>query len=506
MSKKKQSWKFAAGLTTVIMLSAGFDLMGVKVGIPAVHAVEQQPKSILSQEEAIRYAKKWLEIPDEYDLVMAQYMEPDDAPEITYPVWALTWGKDDVGFMFIRLDPVSGNLLKLRTVNYKGDSGKPGAKISGKEALEKAKQFLERVTTQEERNKMSQPHEPTFNEASGKYHISFERVENGIPFFENWMRMDVTPEGEVVSFTRQWYDGELQDASQVIAEKVAQELLENGAAPSLLYRKVSDEFALVYQYNLTDPQYVDAKSGTVINALGKPAEKTHLKPLGSTISERSREDRLIEKDEAQKIAEQFVKKLPGTYHAKAKKDAESWKFTFSPTGGSGKSGERVVFEIGDRGELVKYITYDLHGSGSDPIVEKDVSWEQAEASAIKLMNTLFNDRLGEIYLKESHYIQSDIIRPGVDYEFTFGWLKNGVPIEDATFQVMVKSTTGQAYYLAGQEAPVISDKAAGRIDIATALKVERENRSLMLTYFQPTGSTEPMLVYRYMELPKKQIP
>lgn len=46
--------------------------------------------------------------------------------------------------------------------------------------------------------------------------VTFTRVENEIPFLENGFRFIVDHNGEVMSFSREWYEGKLPDAAKVI--------------------------------------------------------------------------------------------------------------------------------------------------------------------------------------------------------------------------------------------------------------------------------------------------
>ncbi|MCG6197756.1 hypothetical protein H1215_11315, partial [Anoxybacillus sp. LAT_38] len=70
-------------------------------------------------------------------------------------------------------------------------------------------------------------------------------------------------------------------------------------------------------------------------------------------------------EEAQKIAEELVKRLPGSYRSEGSRGGGSssgpdgvetrhWRFEFTPLHVQGKNVEPVEISVSDRGELVEY--------------------------------------------------------------------------------------------------------------------------------------------------------
>jgi hypothetical protein len=258
----------------------------------------------------------------------------------------------------------------------------------------------------------------------------------------------VNRNGEIISFNREWYDDLLPSADQVISAVEATKELAKKAVPSLVYKQRSaitrsnatngDPYMLVYHYDQTDPQLLDATTGEILNALGQPAEEGRIKPLGTTISAPV-EEKIINQQEAEKIAQQLIKKLPGTYRFNGHVggggstgpdgiERRNWRFEFTPVDQGEKPVETVQLSVGDRGQLVEYTSRErstLRESGRK--WEKAVSWEQAEASATQLVNIWFADRLGEIYLlpeKPSETYVKNVLEKGGYYEVNFGWMKN----------------------------------------------------------------------------------
>ncbi|TRY26954.1 S-layer homology domain-containing protein [Brevibacillus sp. LEMMJ03] len=536
VTTKKKTLQVAAGLSTAVLLTGvPVPLAGVwGNSLPKAYAAEQQAGG-LTQEQAVQQVRQLLDIPADYKMERTSYLDESRNSPYDRPLWNLSWVKDREGYVSAAVDAVTGQLMQYSHYSEKRESDSSPA-VSEEQALRTAEQFLERAVPKAEREKLSKP-----NEYPGLLHISldpwgervfsFTRMEGDTPFLGNGFQVIVGRNGEVVSFLRMWYQGELPDAKAAIGVDEAERLLAEKAAPSLVYTRANEltgryqadrnRYRLVYRYGQTDPQFVDAATGTVLNALGEPAEEGGIKPLGSTDNSREA-DRLIGKEEAQKIAEELVKRLPGSYRSEGSRGGGSssgpdgvetrhWRFEFTPLHVQGKNVEPVEISVSDRGELVEYrVGEPGYPDERGRKIEKAVSWKAAQESAVKLVKTLLSDRLGDIYLidrEPSRANVEEVLERGRNFAITFGWLKDGVPIEDREFRVTVNPETGEAEeLLLFEEGPVRAEETAAKIDRKAAAKAERERKKLMLTYFlpelprngMPAGTSKPLLVYRYV--------
>lgn len=55
---------------------------------------------------------------------------------------------------------------------------------------------------------------------------------------ENGFRLIVGTDGEIVNYSREWYEGALPDAKEVIALEQADKLLAEKAKPSIVYSRM----------------------------------------------------------------------------------------------------------------------------------------------------------------------------------------------------------------------------------------------------------------------------
>ncbi len=496
----------------------------------SVYAAEAQ-QGVLTKEQAIERAKTLVNIPVGYTNRTALYEDEDFYG--SGPVWSLHWEHEKEGWIRLLIDAKTGTLVNM--YRYTGDRvNQPEKPISQEAAAQAAAAFLERVTAKEERDKLSQPnaYPPSRDWAvvdqPGMYSFVYTRMENQIPFLENGFLIVIGEDGQVLQFQRRWYQGPLpQAAAQDVAKKLGEAVRPSLAYVSLGlmtgdYGAEANTFSLVYRYSPTDPAMIDAQTKAVLNALGEEVtEPEPIQPLGTTSA--NKPDKTIGKEEAQKIADQVIARLPGTYHFEGNNGYGSgtgpdgivrrnWSFQYRPENAKDNS-ETIDIAIDDRGRISQFRIGD-HSfmSGRGKPIESAVSWETARDNAVALVKLLYADRLGEIYLfsrKPSEEQLQRIKKDGQLYAISFGWLVGGVPVDTTPFTVHVDPESGKAVEVWGSGNEELDDVtvAATHVDVEAAKKAEAEKKQPMLTYFLPqpdwrydsaSVSKQPRLVYRYV--------
>nr|WP_216675845.1 YcdB/YcdC domain-containing protein [Brevibacillus sp. HB1.3] len=515
-------------MTTTVFASAGGGIL-----TPVVHAAEKT----LSEKEAIALAQKQLKILGEYKHKDAEFV---DGIEMLWgkSIWYTSWDKENGGSLGVQQDATSGKIWKYEYLGEEQDLDANQKKLTEDQAFQVATQFLKQVATEEERSRLSKPNEYPdsdifYTRDRQGINVNFTRIENGVPFLENGFRLIVGNDGEVIYFERRWSEGKLPAASKVIEITEAEKKWDEGAFPTFLNkdmgsvsRKESEPYQLVYEFLSNDPQFVDAITGKMLDSYGQVAKERKIQPLGKTVPPSTAERKLITKDEAQKIAEQQLKKLPGTYlssgrisESGSESDRKVWFFEFTSQPGEGKKSDTVKIGIDDSGYFVQYnVNQKTRFREESKKIEKGITWEQAQETARKLVQTFYSDQLGIIYAVDyapSEQRIKEIWENDEPFEIEFGYLINGVPAGDSSiFQVNVDAETGDVvdlynhYYKLGPSgASSLPQKNEDAIDLNAAKKVVKENKKLMLTYFHPKvrGSNglmkmleQPLLVYRYV--------
>ncbi|WP_330898510.1 YcdB/YcdC domain-containing protein [Brevibacillus brevis] len=534
MLKRTKSYGLSLGVSSTLLMTTVFASAGGGILTPVVHAAEKT----LSEKEAIALAQKQLTMLSEYKLRDAEFV---DGIEMLWgkSIWYTSWDKENGGSLGVQQDATSGKIWKYEYLGEEQDLDANQKKLTEDQAFQVATQFLKKVATEEERSRLSKPNEYPdsdifYTRDKQGIDVNFTRIENGVPFLENGFRLIVGNDGEVIYFERRWSEGKLPDASKVIKIAEAEKKWDEGAFPTFLYkdmasvsRKESEPYQLVYEFQRIDPQYVDALTGKMLDSYGQVAQERKIQPLGKTVPPSTAERKLITKDEAQKIAEQQLKKLPGTYRSNGKSsessdgydenEIKSWYFEFVSQPEEGKKSDTVKIGINDSGHLVHYsVNAKTRFNEESKKIEKGITWVQAQESARKLVQTFYSDQSGIIYAVDyapSEEKIKEIRENDEPYEIEFGYLINGIPVVDTIFQVNVDAETGEVVdlynhlYNLGPSGDSSLPKNEDGIDLNTAKKVVKENKKLMLTYFHPKvrGSNglmkmleQPLLVYRYV--------
>ncbi|MGG4496023.1 YcdB/YcdC domain-containing protein [Brevibacillus reuszeri] len=439
---KKRGRKGFWSRMSILMLSSVLALGIIEDGGTLVQAAEQQSDKILSEQEAIKFAKKWMAVPARFEYISGGYVGPYEGIRTPYGAWVFQWSHPNQSRIVYKIHPVSGQLLNYNYIDEKSEITVPITTKRKQIALEGAMQFLTKVMTPEERENLGEPQEGNFwsNNSSEPYHFTFNRIENGIPFKENYISVIVSGEGKILSFRRIWSEGEMPDTTKMISEKKARELLEQNTQPTMNYARVysgKDEwkYMLVYNYLPTDPQFVDAISGEMIDGEGRVAKPRPIKSL---------------------------KEMPPVA---------------APTEGKGFSGVFTYEQAKESAIHYLQTTY--------PDLQADIYMLDSQSDDI------------DSYDGKPRW---------QDYFVKFGWLKNGILVGDGdtNFSLYITPRTGESGY--GKDPltpPMIEDNNKQIVDMASAKKTEQAmKKTLELYYFQPKIDVDevvepkPRLVYR----------
>lgn len=533
-----------SGKGTILALSlsiaaGGIFTPGLPFSTPVVYAAEAQGNT-LSKEEAITQIQKWFEIPADYKLEHSQLEKPNGFSEFAGPTWNLFFRKDREGGMNFTLDAVSGKLLRFNHYKETPVQENAGTFIDPQQAEKAAQTFLHKVVDKQEVEKLSKANEyggntldfsPAFQRS-----FSYTRVENQIPFLENGVHISVDAGGKVTQFVRRWYEGKLPSSTAALSLNAAQQKLTDAVKPSLAFVRLSEftgdygpgnrPFSLVYKYGANDGLMVEASKGEVLNRFGQPVrEGASIQPLGSTIKKGS-SAKQITKEEAQKVADDLIKRFPGSYIAEGGggygtstgSDGivhRDWSFRYTPADDKDKEQGTIQIDISDTGDINSF-SNDANRRFERQKIEKPISWEKAQENAVEIVKTLFADRLGELYLiveKPPEEILKQQLDSGMGgYSIGFGWLKDGIPVENTVMRVEVDAETGKIQHLwTGIASYEFAQLKASKptLDVTAAKQKEAEQKQVMLTFFQPYPDwrygpmggnikSEPLLVYRYV--------
>ncbi|MFP3387486.1 YcdB/YcdC domain-containing protein [Brevibacillus sp. SIMBA_040] len=437
ISDRKGFWK----APSILLLSSVLILGIIEDGRALAQAAEQKTEKILSEQEAIAFAKKWMAVPARFEYDYGVYAEPYEVLRTPYGAWVLHWTHPNHSRILYKIHPVSGHLLNYDYIDEKSETTVPITTKRKQIALEGALQFLTKVMTSEERTQLAEPQEGMYrSDNSEPYHFIFDRVKKGVPFKGNYIAVTVRGDGKVLGFKRIWSEGEMPDTSRIISEKEARELLEQNTEPTMHYKRVysgNDEskYMLVYDYLPTDPQFVDAISGEMIDENGRVAKPKPIKSL---------------------------KEMPPVA---------------APTEGKGFSGVFTYEQAKESAIHYLQTTY--------PDLQDDIYMLDSQSDDI---DSYDGKPRWQDYFVKFGWLKNGIL----------------VGDRDSNFSLYVTPRTGESGYGKNPLAPpVIDDNNKQIVDMASAKKTEQSmKKSLELYYFQPKRDVDedeepkPRLVYR----------
>ncbi|MGD8188454.1 YcdB/YcdC domain-containing protein [Brevibacillus ginsengisoli] len=542
MMKKRTSHAAKVSLALFVLMGGCLAPSSVMTSHVA-HAAEQKQNEI-TQEEAVKIAKSLIAIPASAKKEQIRYEPAHPEWGQRNSTWNLGWNISADDGMNVSLDAKTGKLINYYLWN-RDQALKAGAQKLTPEAAQKAAEAFLNKVAKDEVGKLSKANEFTGNSYSGANELGqigfhYTRVENGIPFLENGFDITVDSSLNIISFSRNWTEEPLLDGKAKLSIEDAKKKLQEGIKPSLQYSRVGDviprpgagraSFSLVYKYTQDDPSMVDANSGEIMNSAGKTVTQgTPIQPLGSTVHAQSGAAKLIGMDEAQKIAEEWIKKFPGQFRSEGNQGSgtstdpdgtvsRSWSFSFVPLD-SKKSGYEsgIRLTISDRGEKIGYdnqAKQNYRFGGTAEKIDSPIPWSKAKENAIDLVKKMYPDRLGELYLlsKEpsKEMLQSMLENNSRGYSISFGWLCDGIPVEGPFGGVEVEvdpkdgEVIGMHNFIEGNS-PVINP-IKPKLDAKQAVEVELQEKKVLLTYFQPgfdyrygpmdVKQSTPILVYR----------
>lgn len=506
------------------------------------HAAVQKANEI-SQEDAMKIVQSLIVIPKGAKIDNFRY-------EVAHPEWGqktatwnLSWRNSDDQGISVTLDASSGRLLSY--FSWSRNDQAPGNKELTQEAAEKVAQAFLKKAAKDEAGKLSKANEYPTNgyygaTEIGRQMLHYTRVENGIPFLENGFTITVDANLNVTSFNRNWTDDPLPDATAKLSKEDAEKKLIESLRPSLLYRNMGDmlpgvrtgapSYALVYQYGPNDPSVIDANSGDAITASGRAVAKENpIQPLGNTVRSQQVQSKLIGQEEAQKIAERWIKQFPGEFRSEGSHGggtsigpdgtvSRNWSFSFAPINStqSGKE-EGIDLNISDRGELVGYedrSKQQIRFRGRTEKVDSPISWKEAKEKAVQFVKRVYPDRLGELYVESeepsAETLHNLLEEKHENYQISFKWLVGGVPVDNSSLDVEIDPKDGEVIAMSNfryEDAAAMNVEAVTpKLDAKQAVEVEFKEKKIMLTYFQPgfdyrygralTEQPKPILVYQ----------
>lgn len=261
---------------------------GLRGGItPKEQESIDELKDILNEKQSQEKARQILGIEDDYKLqnqnLYKDYKNPKD---YTWNMYFVKEYKEDFNSdISIGIDAKTGELLSFyKSVNY---SEKDKNTVNKEEALKLAKDYLNKQNP-EKRDKVELIEEIDNyiipNMESKSYRFRFIRKEDDIYVENDNINIEVDAvNGEIISYSIDWYKGEFPSNKNMISIEKAYDILWKEIGLDLMYVKISDDkpapkiqydrdmiVKLAYSLNTDKPAIIDGITGEVLDYSGKP--------------------------------------------------------------------------------------------------------------------------------------------------------------------------------------------------------------------------------------------
>lgn len=259
---------------------------------PEEEASVDQVKNILNEKQAEEGAKEIMNIGNSYKLqdqnLYKNYKNPKEYIWNMYFVSEKAKDKPDIN---IGIDAKTGDLLNFyKEENY---SEKDKNKVSEKKALKLAKDYINKQIP-DEKEKIELINDMNiYLESDGQpmtYNFSFMRKEDNIYVEDDNVYIGVSSvDGDIISYSIDWYGGKFPPKSNIIPIERAYDILWKEIGLDLMYVKVPDDkisskssniesntVKLVYLLNPDKPSIIDVDNGDILDYSGRKYKEREL--------------------------------------------------------------------------------------------------------------------------------------------------------------------------------------------------------------------------------------
>lgn len=467
-------------LAAVPFASAAPQTMETSPGVVATDAVKgsSQPNQVvaakITKDQAIEIAKDFVNVPKDYTQQSVNYQGN------WYPgnrtVWNINWSRQTeqgYGNISVMIDAEDGTVISM---NRWEDTYNQEASYPPKYNWESAKKVAEQFLLEKAPQKANVVKLDTTNLANQKpplqgnanYYYSFARVENGIPFQDQYISITVDGNGEVVGYEYRWSDNlSIPAASGMISQQQAEKAIKDGTQIQLKYQTIYNyqlppaeqkpSVKLAYDSRFKYP-YIDAKTGQWLDFSGKPIDikklPAKLEPLAGgkqTLTTTVKKE--ITQEEAIQIAKkQFDIPASAVLENVNFNDEDQYQ-RFPVWNINWRLGEQSQTWInvsinGHTGQITNYYKEDpsrYQPYSDTQSVKQTVNYEQALEKAKEALKTFAPELLNQLTFDPVRNPKPENPDKMREFYFTFHRLVDGIIVEDQFVNVTVGTETGEVF-------------------------------------------------------------
>lgn len=474
-----------------------------------------QSEAKISKEKAFEIATEFISIPEGYERQSINF-QTNWYPSQRF-VWNIYWNKQEernYGSISVTVDAETGKILQMYRNENEPDSVQTyPPKVDWKQARSIAEQLIAkqfpdkakqiRYNDEAERNSRS-PLNYRVN-----YSLKFDRVVSGIPFYDNYIAVNMNGNGEITGMEYRWDDQlKFAPADRMINLEQAYNDIRDSLQMKPRYKTVygyrtypapDGERQIVLSYDPVNYMpFYNALTGELIDYQGnkqEPGTKEDFqpvtpRPLADPPAVLGKE---LTQEEALKILRDTFQ-MPADLNLDNVSYNENWGDSRAPVWNFNwnRQGKEPFWAYGavnaKTGEIVNYSEENprIYNRSQEDDFKQKFSAEAAEKIAVEQLKKLYPSKTNQVYMGEKYWEKnSENIDKLREFSFNFQRLANGIPVMDQQISITISAETGKLtrVYLNWNDS-VEFPKPTGIVDENEAKAIYLKNAEIKLHYLK----------------------
>lgn len=426
----------------------------------------------ITKEKAIEIAKSFVTIPKDYTQQSVNYQSNWFPGNRT--IWNINWNKQSeqgYGNISVTVDAENGTVISM---NRWDDTYNQPASYPPKYNWESAKNIAEQFLKQKAPQKADLVKLDTSNlanqrpplQGNANYYYSFLRVENDIPFQDQYISVVVNGDGEIVGYDYRWTENvKIPATSGMISQAEAEKKIKESMQIQLKYQTIYNyqpqgnnkrSVKLAYDSRFSYP-YIDAKTGQWLDYSGKPIAMkdvtTKLVPLSNEKPQTTPVNKEITQDQAVEIAKKQFNipdkaVLENVYYNDADQfqNFPVWNLTWN-SGGQPQIWINVSIN-GKTGQIINYSKDDpsrYQPYAENQPIKQVINYDQALEKANESLNTFAPENLHQLTFDPIRNPKPENPEKMREFYFTFHRLVDGIIVEDQFVSIAISTESGEIF-------------------------------------------------------------
>lgn len=476
---------------------------------------------------AIIKAKELFDITEDYDKFTYNVNSYNDKIQ-----FSLNWSASDqkLGNIRVTIDS-NGQVISYNKYQpYYGGYKPKLAKISRSEAEEIAREFIEKINPEYLNKIIYKEDNRPLNVNDRDYSINYTRVENGVPYYNNSLRVSVdNMTGQIKSFYSTWNKNiEFPDLKEILDIEEAKSIYKEDVGLQLVYKfsYKNNEIRPYLVFNtLKNKNIIDAKTGEVTNenyyvmydrnGLAKmedtsltnesvkltPAEKDAIDNMSGILTEEEAQNVAREK---LNIEDKYNMTYIRLYSQWGNKGEYIWSMRFESKDDENTTSSVSISIDAKTGEMQNFSKYEPYDKDAEVVYNKEESKKLAD-DFIKEMQPEKSEKVEYITWNEPEVQPLNEKEQPRQYSFNYMRKANGAYVDGDGFRITINTVTGQITNYSFKWYKKELPSTGNVIDIEKAYNVLFNDIGIELKYIPDTSSTDEIRPQPYEQSNKVKL-